>query len=50
VEQAIIEQQGLAKNGGKLTNKINSIAPCNSIYKEAVEYGRQVLQAIGFTW
>jgi RHS repeat-associated protein len=48
VEQAIIEQKGLAKNGGALTNKINSIAKTNSIYKEAVEFGKQLLKSISF--
>jgi RHS repeat-associated protein len=48
VEQAIIEQKGLAKNGGALTNKINSIARTNPIYEKAVQFGRQLLQSIGF--
>jgi hypothetical protein len=48
IEQAIIEQKGLAKNGGALTNKINSIAKTNSIYNEAVGFGRQLLKSIGF--
>jgi hypothetical protein len=44
VEQAIIEQKGLAN----LTNKINSIAKTNPIYQEAVQFGRELLQSIGF--
>jgi hypothetical protein len=46
VEQAIIADKGLAKNGGVLTNKINSISPANSMYKQAVEVGRQILAAL----
>ncbi|MGA9043135.1 MAG: RHS repeat-associated core domain-containing protein [Terriglobales bacterium] len=48
VEQALINQHGLAKNGGTLLNKINSVAPSNPIYKEAVQFGRQLLQSIGY--
>lgn len=48
VEQAIIEERGLAKNGGTLTNRINSIARSNPIYEQAVEFGRALLQSIGF--
>ncbi len=48
VEQAIIEQKGLAKNGGALTNKINSISRANPMYKAAVEFGRQILKSVGF--
>jgi RHS repeat-associated protein len=44
VEQAIIDQKGLVN----LTNKINSIAKTNPIYQEAVQFGRQLLQSIGF--
>jgi RHS repeat-associated protein len=48
VEQAIIEQKGLARNGGTLLNRINSIAQKNDIYREAVQYGRNVLKSMGF--
>jgi hypothetical protein len=48
VEQALIEHHGLAKNGGTLANKINSIAKSNPIYEKAVAFGRQVLQSIGY--
>jgi hypothetical protein len=48
VEQALIEQYGLAKGGGALLNKINSIAQSNPIYQEAVQYGRTLLQSIGY--
>ncbi len=44
VEQAIIEQKGLQN----LTNKINSIAKTNTIYQDAVQFGRQLLRSIGF--
>jgi RHS repeat-associated protein len=47
-EQALIEHHGLGKNGGTLTNKINSIARTNSIYTEAVTFGRQLLQSLSY--
>src|SRR5579872_2854401 len=47
VEQAIIEKRGLAKNGGTLTNKINSIARTNPIYEKAVQFGRDLLKSMG---
>lgn len=47
-EQALIEHHGLGKNGGTLTNKINSIARTNSIYDEAVTFGRQLLQSLSY--
>lgn len=48
VEQALIEIHGLAKNGGELLNKINSIAKTNPIYKKAVEFGKKTIEAIGY--
>ena len=48
VEQALIEKHGLAKAGGTLVNKINSIAATNPIYKEAVAFGRQLLQSLNY--
>ena len=36
VEQTVIETFGMAKNGGRLSNKINSISPKNPLY-EAVK-------------
>ncbi len=49
VEQALIEHHGLAKNGGTLTNKINSIAKTKgSFYEEAVAFGRQLLRSISY--
>ena len=48
VEQALMEHHGLAKNGGTLLNKINSIAKTNPIYEEAVDFGRRVLKEIGY--
>ena len=48
VEQALIEQQGLSKLGGTLLNKINSIAPSNPIYGEMVQFGKELLQSIGY--
>jgi hypothetical protein len=48
VEQALIEVHGLAKNGGSLTNKINSISRTNAIYDGAVAFGRQLIQYITY--
>jgi RHS repeat-associated protein len=48
VEQALIEQHGLAKNGGTLLNKINSIAQSNPKYSNAVQFGKQLLVSIGY--
>jgi RHS repeat-associated protein len=48
VEQALIEQHGLASNGGTLLNKINSIARSNPVYNEAVQFGKELLGAIGY--
>jgi RHS repeat-associated protein len=48
VEQALIEHHGLAKNGGTLENKINSISPQRSGFREAVEFGVQVLHNLGY--
>jgi hypothetical protein len=47
-EQVLIENFGLAKNGGRLLNKINSISPSNPIYNGAKEFGLQLLQSIGY--
>src|SRR5437588_9217489 len=46
VEQAIIEKMGLAKNGGTLTNKINSVARGNPIYNDAATFGRRLLKSL----
>jgi len=48
VEQALIEIHGLAKHGGQLLNKINSIAKNNPHYKKAVEYGKKYLESIRY--
>jgi hypothetical protein len=47
VEQALIEHHGLAKNGGTLTNKINSISPRNSGFGDAIRFGFEILNSIG---
>ncbi len=47
VEQALIKQHGLAKDGG-LMNKINSISPKNSIYDESVKTGEAILKNSGY--
>jgi len=43
----MIEKYGLLKNGGQLINKINSIAPSNSIYRSALNFGNKLLEEIG---
>lgn len=48
VEQALIEHYGLAKNGGTLLNKINSIARSSGLYEPAVAFGQQLLHSIGY--
>lgn len=48
VEQVLIENYGLGKDGGTLLNKINSIGESNPIYNQAVERGREILRTIGF--
>jgi RHS repeat-associated protein len=48
VEQVLIETHGLAKNGGTLINKINSIAASNPIYQGAVRQGRSILSFVGY--
>ena len=42
VEQALIQNHGLAKNGGTLANKINSISPRNPAFSRLVEFGLEV--------
>jgi filamentous hemagglutinin len=37
IEQRLIDTIGLVKNGGTLSNKINSIAQSNSIYASAIQ-------------
>lgn len=48
VEQALIEIHGLAKNGGTLLNRINSIAHSNPKYAAMVRRGRELLESIGY--
>jgi hypothetical protein len=48
VEQALIEIQGLGKNGGTLLNRINSIVPSNPGYAQQVQRGYELLQTIGY--
>ena len=47
IEQALIEKYGLAKHGGPLMNKINSISMRNPIYPTTVGYGRTMLPRLG---
>ncbi len=46
IEQALIEKYGLGKLGGQLENKINSISRDNPIYKEAVSFGKSMINKI----
>ena len=48
VEQVLIEEYGLGKDGGTLLNKINSIATRNPIYRSAIRRGTDLLQSIGY--
>ncbi|HST47712.1 RHS repeat-associated core domain-containing protein [Jatrophihabitans sp.] len=48
VEQTLIDQYGLGKNGGQLLNKINSIASTNPIYQSAIARGTQLLGMVGY--
>jgi hypothetical protein len=55
VEQVLIERYGIFKNrsgqvvneGGTLLNKMNSISPSNSIYKDAIDRGHMILRYTG---
>jgi hypothetical protein len=47
VEEAIIKNQGLKKNGGLLDNAIHSISPNRKIYNDAVEWGEKWLKDNG---
>ncbi len=49
VEQVLIEIHGLAKNGGTLMNRINSIARSNPTYAAALRRGLELLESIGYT-
>lgn len=49
VEQVLIEKYGLAKNGGTLLNKINSISPLNPNYGGSIIRGRQLLNQAGYS-
>ena len=48
VEQALIELNGLEKNGGTLINKINSIAKTNPSYSEQLGRELELLSSIGY--
>ncbi len=44
VEQALIGQHGLGRNGGTLVNKINSISPRNPSYPRQLRRGLELLE------
>jgi hypothetical protein len=48
VEQCLIEIHELGKNGGTLTNRINSIARTNPKYAESVSRGAEILKEIEY--
>lgn len=48
VEQVLIENYGLGRNGGQLLNKINSISPSNDIYEGAIDRGASLLRTLGY--
>ncbi len=47
VEQALIDIHKLGKDGGTLTNKINSIAKTNPKYKDLTDEGLRILKQLG---
>jgi RHS repeat-associated protein len=48
VEQVLIETHGLARNGGTLLNRINSIARSNPGYADAIRRGTEILRRAGY--
>ncbi|WP_189493953.1 polymorphic toxin-type HINT domain-containing protein, partial [Formosimonas limnophila] len=48
VEQALIEINGLGKNGGILINKINSISRTNPSYAAQLQRGYELLKTVGY--
>ena len=46
-EQALIDLHGLAKEGGNLANKINSVASSSPAYQSAKQLGTSILQELG---
>ena len=48
VEQVLIELHGIAKNGGTLLNKINSIAQSNPIYADSIRRGMDILKRVNY--
>ena len=48
VEQALINAFGLKKNGGRLSNKINSISPLNKHYQRRVARGNEILRRVNY--
>jgi len=47
IEQVIIEHHGMIKNGGALTNRINSIAASNPKYSPYIQRGWNLIRALG---
>jgi hypothetical protein len=48
VEQALIHKYGLAKDGGRLLNLINSISPLKQTYQQQLLRGYELLNSIGY--
>ena len=48
VEQVLIKLHGLEKNGGTLSNRINSIAKTNPSYAESLNRGCDILRESGY--
>ncbi|GAB7129744.1 hypothetical protein JCM19000A_42520 [Silvimonas sp. JCM 19000] len=48
VEQVLIENYGLSKNGGTLINKINSISESNPAYAGSLQRGADLLKQVGY--
>lgn len=48
VEQVLIENHGLSKNGGTLMNRINSISTSNPAYAGSLQRGAELLRQAGY--
>ena len=50
MEQVLIKEYKLARYGGQLINKINSIASANPLYGAALECGTALVEAAGYVF
>jgi hypothetical protein len=49
IEQVLVENHGLARDGGTLMNKINSISTSNPAYAAALQRGAELLRQAGYS-